>query len=102
MRKPVVCLSTITVAALLAVNITLALGATRLDPSSTPGPMWATAFNLSDNAGTSSYPIVAVDKLGNVHVLWYDNSWYPYQDYAFYYRVRNPSGIWSPVTIVSG
>ena len=38
------------------------------------GTTWATSKRLTWNAGASVYPAIAVDSLGNPHVVWHDNT----------------------------
>lgn len=62
-------------------------------------PMWAGALNITANGGTSNYSKVVLDNLGNVHVIWRDNSVYPYDTQVFY-RLRSAAGDWSPINVV--
>lgn len=62
-------------------------------------PFWATPLNLSQNDGSSEYSLVLRDELGNVHVLWRDNSQYPFNTRLFY-RLMPTNGEWSNVETV--
>ena len=53
------------------------------------GDTWGEILNLSDTPGYSDDPQVAIDVQGNVHVVW-EESWH------IYYRMKDPSGHWSP------
>jgi len=44
------------------------------EPAPTPSIEWSAPVNVSDNAGHSLSPAVAVDAAGTLHAVWYDNS----------------------------
>ncbi len=62
-------------------------------------PAWSTPTNLSENAGESQYQKIVADELGNVHLVWRDNTLYPFST-LLYHRVRYTNGDWSDLEII--
>lgn len=65
--------------------------------SRAPGGLWSPPANVSNNAGGSFRPAVAVGPDASVHVVWHDDT--P-GDYEIFHAVKAPGGEWStPVNI---
>lgn len=56
-------------------------------------PSLAETLNLSNTVGSSDEAVMALDKDGNVHVVWWDNIDSTEGD--FYHRMRTPDGTWT-------
>ncbi len=60
---------------------------------------WSTGVNISNNTGASLSPSISVDKKGDIHVAWYDNT---SGEEEIYYAEKPAGGDWSvPVNISS-
>ena len=69
------------------------------EPAPTPAIEWSAPVNISDNAGTSLSPALAIDVTGTLHAVWYDNS---FGNLDILYASRDVGGAgWAPPVNVS-
>jgi len=69
-------------------------------PAPTVPITWSSPVNVSNNAGVSLSPAVAVDTTGTLHAVWYDNSISGNLD--IFYARKEPNQSWSaPVRIAN-
>jgi hypothetical protein len=61
--------------------------------TSDAGATWSTNQRLTWNSGDSRLPDIAVDSLGHIHVVWYDDT--PGNDEIYYKRSTDGGATWS-------
>ncbi len=66
-----------------------------------PGRDWSDIEILSDSLHNAWAPHIVVDPFDNVHLVWYANT-VGHNDAKIYYRMRDPSGVWSRPMVLSG
>ncbi len=66
-----------------------------------PGGEWSDIEILSDSLHDAWAPVIVADPFGNVHLVWYANT-VGHNDFKIYYRMRDPSGVWSLPMVLSG
>ena len=64
------------------------------------GGNWSSPVNISNNAGASRSPCIAIDKNDKIHIAWQDDS--PDGQWRIFYSYKSPDSSWSiPETITA-
>jgi hypothetical protein len=87
----------------LSLVLAILIGTMLFIPSHAQSDWWSTPINISDTPNGSWFPDLAVDNMGNVHVVWCETEWDEFQtgtEYLFYSQ-RNSQGWTQPNDLVA-
>lgn len=77
------------IALLQGFSLVVLVGAILFAPTYAQDNQWSTPINISNSTNGSWFPDLAVDNMGNVHVVWCETEWDEFQEgteYLFYTR----------------